>query len=583
MKKSITGVVALLAGALAVHSQGTVSFANYVALAPYIYVSLGGVSLGGSATGLGSGNGDNWTVALYGAPGWGEAASSLFPLEIAGGDQPITATLADGDIDDTPGTWFSTDIAEIPYTVGSDSYATVQIRAWYNGGGFYTTYNAAVAAGAATGASATADIITGGPTESGFPSLPAGLPSGTGAGQLGNIILSGLLLVDGYGIEVNPDNTITIVGYRGPGGPVTIPTNIGGLLVTTVGDDAFNAFSGNTDPTSITFPDSITSIGSDVFIDCINLTNMVIGSGVTNIGSLDGCTMNVSDSNPVYSSVGGVLFNKNQTTLIECPQSEAGTYAIPATVTSIGGGAFGGCTGLVDITIPDTVTNIGSGAFIECISLTNLVIPRGVTAIQDSTFSYCESLTNFTIPTNVTYLGGDVFEACTSLGSITIPNGVTNIGGLMFDNCTRMTNITIPGSVINIDWLAFYNCSSLSSMYFEGNSPAIASETFNFDNLTAYYLPGTSGWTEFSSNTGFPAVLWRPRIELVPTFGVQSNTFGFNVSWADNLSAIVEACTNLANPVWQPLQTNTLNGGSFYFVDPQRTNYPGRFYRVSGQ
>jgi hypothetical protein len=65
-----------------------------------------------------------------------------------------------------------------------------------------------------------------------------------------------------------------------------------------------------------------------------------------------------------------------------------------------------------------------------------------------------------------------------------------------------------------------------------------------------------------------------------PTFGVQNNQFGFTVSWATNLPVVVEATTNLAHPVWQPLQTNTLTGGSFYFSDPQWTNHPIRFYRL---
>jgi hypothetical protein len=62
---------------------------------------------------------------------------------------------------------------------------------------------------------------------------------------------------------------------------------------------------------------------------------------------------------------------------------------------------------------------------------------------------------------------------------------------------------------------------------------------------------------------------------------VETNQFGFTISWATNLSVVVEASTNLANPVWLPLATNTLTGGSAYFIDPQWTNYPGRFYRLS--
>ena len=68
-----------------------------------------------------------------------------------------------------------------------------------------------------------------------------------------------------------------------------------------------------------------------------------------------------------------------------------------------------------------------------------------------------------------------------------------------------------------------------------------------------------------------------------PGFGVQNNQFGFTVSWATNGSIVVEACTNLANPVWSPMATNALASGTNHFSDPQWTNYPSRFYRVMGQ
>jgi hypothetical protein len=70
-------------------------------------------------------------------------------------------------------------------------------------------------------------------------------------------------------------------------------------------------------------------------------------------------------------------------------------------------------------------------------------------------------------------------------------------------------------------------------------------------------------------------------------FGLQSNGFSFNISWAANLSVVVEACADLGNLVWQPLQTNTLTatpaGGAFQFSDPRWTNYPARFYRIRSQ
>ena len=64
------------------------------------------------------------------------------------------------------------------------------------------------------------------------------------------------------------------------------------------------------------------------------------------------------------------------------------------------------------------------------------------------------------------------------------------------------------------------------------------------------------------------------------SFGVRTNQFGFNLDWASGMTVVVEACTNLANPTWHPIGTNTLTTGSAYFNDPQWTNYTARFYRL---
>ena len=107
---------------------------------------------------------------------------------------------------------------------------------------------------------------------------------------------------------------------------------------------------------------------------------------------------------------------------------------------------------------------------------------------------------------------------------------------------------------------------------FHGDSSAIV-----------YYLPGMTGWS--STYDGLPAVLWNPRVQTGDaSFGVRTNRFGFTITGSSNLVIVVEACTNLANPIWTPLGTNTLNifigtNGTSYFSDPQWTNYPGRFYR----
>jgi hypothetical protein len=103
-------------------------------------------------------------------------------------------------------------------------------------------------------------------------------------------------------------------------------------------------------------------------------------------------------------------------------------------------------------------------------------------------------------------------------------------------------------------------------------------------SVTVYYMPGTTGWDAFSANTGIqiaPGFLPNPVIlNNDPSFGVQTNSFGFTICWATNVSVVVDACTDLANPSWCPVGTNTFTGGLSYFSDPDWTNYPGRFYRL---
>jgi hypothetical protein len=107
---------------------------------------------------------------------------------------------------------------------------------------------------------------------------------------------------------------------------------------------------------------------------------------------------------------------------------------------------------------------------------------------------------------------------------------------------------------------------------------------FYKDSATIYYLPGTTGWgTTFD---GLPAVCWNPQAQTSgASFGVRTNRFGFKITGSSNLVIVVEGCTNLANPGWSPVATNTLNtfvgtNGTSYFSDSKWTNYPDRFYRL---
>jgi hypothetical protein len=63
-------------------------------------------------------------------------------------------------------------------------------------------------------------------------------------------------------------------------------------------------------------------------------------------------------------------------------------------------------------------------------------------------------------------------------------------------------------------------------------------------------------------------------------FGVRTNRFGFTINWTSGMAVVVEACTDITQPAWSAVSTNSLIGGSSYFIDPQFANYPRRFYRL---
>jgi hypothetical protein len=121
----------------------------------------------------------------------------------------------------------------------------------------------------------------------------------------------------------------------------------------------------------------------------------------------------------------------------------------------------------------------------------------------------------------------------------------------------------------------------LKEVFFYGNVPTSVSwNAFDYpSDGTVYYLPGTSGWD--ATFAGHPTALWLPAMQSSDgSFGMQTNQFGFNIQWAIGQTVVVEACTNLGHPGWQPVQTNTLMSGSVYFSDPHWTNYFSRFYRL---
>ena len=175
------------------------------------------------------------------------------------------------------------------------------------------------------------------------------------------------------------DGVNTLCVYIGNGCDIVLPTDY-------KGEDyviGANAFKNEKTVTSVTIPNSVTTIGNSAFYGCTGLTSVTI----------------------------------------------------PNSVTSIESRAFYNCTRLTSVTIGSGVTTIGSSAFQSCTGLTSVTIPNSVTIIGDAAFTSCAGLTSITIPNSVTTIGSSAFRDCTGLTSVTIGSGVTTIGEYAFSNC----------------------------------------------------------------------------------------------------------------------------------------------------
>ena len=282
-----------------------------------------------------------------------------------------------------------------------------------------------------------------------------------------------------YTVISEADKTCKITDYKGTAADLVIPESIDGYAVTRIGSAAFY---GCYALTSVVIPNSVTSIGDDAFAYCTSLTSVTIPDSVTSIGEqvFSDCfsltSITVDSKNSAYSSIDGVLFNKEKSELICYPVGkEDKSYTIPDSVKSIGDRAFSYCFSLTSVTIGNSVTSIGNSAFFNCTSLTSVTIGNSVTSIGNSAFSYCKSLTSVTIGNSVTSIGDGAFADCTSLTSIVIPDSVTSIGSYAFADCTSLTSIVIPDSVTSIGNEAFSSCTSLKSITVDDKNPAYLS------------------------------------------------------------------------------------------------------------
>lgn len=296
-----------------------------------------------------------------------------------------------------------------------------------------------------------------------------------------------------------------------------------------------------------------TRIGDYAFYSCLGMVSIDIPASVVTIGtealaSKNITEINVSENNEFYSSINGILFNKDQTTLIQCPVGKT-LCVIPSSVAYISSKAFSECTNLTNITFEsnDNLKRIGDFAFNKCEKLENIEIPSSVNFIGKSAFSRCNSLVSITIPENVWKIGSYAFSNCSALLQVkfnafacydfshqedsylfawsgTATDGLTviiganvtripsymfyasdysrinrvvfesnstceSIGYRAFDTCP-LTEIELPNSILSIGESAFNNCTQLESVILSNNLTTIADFAFsNCVKLESIIIP----------------------------------------------------------------------------------------------
>ena len=399
--------------------------------------------------------------------------------------------------------------------------------------------------------------------------------------------------------------------YICPTGALTIPNLVTDpntsieYTVRTIENYAFR----NCGLTSVTLPDSLTTIGEEAFNQCSGLTSLTLPNSLTSIGYR------------AFRYCSGLT-----------------SVTLPNSLTTIGDYAFGNCISLTSVTLPNSLDTIGGHAFVGCFELTSVTFGDSLTSIADHAFSQCSGLTEVTVPWQIPLvINSDVFsgltvslsditlkvpdgtaatyeaatvwqdfsiivcftigdlkyceidsanvsvtkaDACPT-GALTIPSLVTSpisiveytvrtIEDQAFDGCSGLTSVTMGDSLASIGNEAFKACSSLTTVNFGNSLTTIGDAAFsNCSGLTSVTLPNSVTSIEpnvFSACSGLTSLTLSNSLTSIGDRAFQSCTGLTSVTLGDSLTSIGDYAFAFCSSLTTVNSGNSLTSiGSFAF------------------
>ena len=284
--------------------------------------------------------------------------------------------------------------------------------------------------------------------------------------------------------SVSLPNSITTIGaqafYSSGLTSVNIPES-----VTTIGDYAF-AYSDNL--ISATIPSSITSMGNSVFYDCTCIKSVNIAEGLSSIPNTMFAKCDSLKMMALPTSIKTIETNAFSNSGLE-------SIELLGNITSIADGAFSFCKNLRSVTVG--TSDIDRDAFSGCDSIESVIFLDGVKKIGDA-FSYKNKLTSICIPASVDSLYFS-FQYCENLSSVILSEGLKYIGAYTFSHCNSLKSISIPSSVTYIGSSAFSD-TGIEEIVIPKNVSEIGEAAFNCEGLKSITVEAGNQYYDSRSN-----------------------------------------------------------------------------------